>query len=313
MRVSLGDVSGTELGMLAIGGDVEALAALLERCRPSLYSTAMALLNNRSDALDAVQDTCVVAVLRLGALREPAAARAWLHTVVRNVCLMRLRQRREFATAEVEVPDMAAGPEQLLEAHALREWVWQALDRLSADERTAVMLRYFTRCASYDAIAELTAVPVGTVRSRLHRARARLADELFRTAADTAWSHAARNDAQRHTWEQFYRTLQERPEPRTYADLFAPDVEVRDASGHWHGIPDWSAEERAAITVGVRATVVDVLAGPDLTVLEVDFANPAEWPDHCPQQATFVHRLCDGRSVQLLIHYPAPTPGLGAH
>jgi RNA polymerase sigma factor (sigma-70 family) len=88
-------ISDAELGSLARAGDMQALAGLLERCRPSLYATAIGLLGNRADALDAVQDTFVVALVRLAELRHPGAARAWLHTVLRNVCLMRIRQRRD--------------------------------------------------------------------------------------------------------------------------------------------------------------------------------------------------------------------------
>jgi RNA polymerase sigma-70 factor (ECF subfamily) len=92
--------------------------------------------------------------------------------------------------------------------------------------------------------------------------------------------------------------------PRTYQELFAPDVDVRDPAGHWHGIEAWSAEEREAIVLGVRASVVDGLATSALTVVEIDFSNPATSPDHCPPHATFVHRLSKGRSRQLRIHYP---------
>jgi RNA polymerase sigma factor (sigma-70 family) len=301
-------ISDAELSSLARAGDMQALAALFERCRPSLYATAIGLLGNRADALDAVQDTFVIALMRLAELRHPGAARAWLHTVLRNVCLMRIRQRREIPAAAVELPDVLPGPEEALENHVMREWVWQALDSLSADERLAVMLRHFTRCTSYAAIARVTGTPVGTVRSRLNRARARLADALMATAAGTPMSHASAAAAQRQQWNQFYRVLHERPVPRTYEQLFAPDVVVRDPAGHWHGINAWSAEEREAITVGVRATIVDVLASSDITILEIDFSNPAEWPDHCPPQATFIHRLGDGRTRQLQIHYPAEHP-----
>jgi DNA-directed RNA polymerase specialized sigma24 family protein len=65
------------------------------------------LLANRADTLDAVQDTYVVALLRLGDLRDVAAVRGWLHRVVRNNCLMRLRQQREIVTTDIEVCDTA--------------------------------------------------------------------------------------------------------------------------------------------------------------------------------------------------------------
>jgi len=299
-------ISDAELGTLACAGDVQALAGLLERCRPSLYAAAVGLLGNRADAADAVQDTFVIALLRLGGLRQAGAARAWLHTVLRNVCLMRIRQRREFPVADAGLADGAVpGPEEALDQHVMREWVWQALGTLTPDEQLTVMLRHFTRCTSYAEIARVTAVPVGTVRSRLNRARARLAGTLLATADATPLSHARAEAATRQLWAGFYREVHDRPQPRTYRELFAPDVDVRDPGGQWHGIAAWSAEERAAISVGVRATIVDVLASRDITVIEIDFRNPADWPDHCPPHATFVHRLAGGRSRQLRIHYPA--------
>ena len=76
--------SDAELATLACAGEVEALAALLERYRPSLYAAAIRLLRNRDDALDAVQETCVVALVRLGALRDPEAVGGWLHAVLRR-------------------------------------------------------------------------------------------------------------------------------------------------------------------------------------------------------------------------------------
>ena len=82
----------------------------------------------------------------------------------------------------------------------MREWVWQTLGTLSADEQLAVMLRHFTRCTGYAEIARVTtAVPVGTVRSRLSRARARLAETLLATAAGVlaALGHAGAETAAR--------------------------------------------------------------------------------------------------------------------
>jgi RNA polymerase sigma-70 factor (ECF subfamily) len=302
--MSLEELPEAELGALARAGDVQALAVLLERCRPSLYGTAIALLRNRADALDAVQDTFVTSLVRVEDLRDGAAARAWLHAVVRNVCLMRIRQRREVPSDSVELPGTAPDPEEALQRHLMRDWVWHALETLPPDEQLTVMLRYFTRCESYDAIARATGVPVGTVRSRLNRARARLGDALVRTSSDAMSSRSAAEADRREHWEGFYHAVHELPAPSTYRDLFAEDVDVRDRSGRWLGVETWSAHEREAIALGVRATVVDVFAGNDVTVVEIDFANPPEWADHCPPQATFVHRLDHGRSRRLRIHYP---------
>jgi RNA polymerase sigma-70 factor (ECF subfamily) len=306
--VEPGAVTDVELGTRARSGDVQAVAGLLERHRPSLYAAAVRLLGNRADALDAVQDTSVVALVRLTDLRDPAAVKRWLHTVLRNVCLMRLRQRREVPSEYVELAATVPSPEEVLEQHVLRDWVWQAIDALSADERLTVMLRYFTRCTSYDAIARITSAPVGTVRSRLNRARARLADSLLATVAGTSMSRDRVEANRRVQWADFYRTLHERPVATTYRDLFAADVNVRDTVGHWFGVRDWSAHEREAIELGVRASLLGVLASDNTAVLEIDFTNPDKWPDHCPRHATFVHHLHDGRSTRLRIHYPDHHP-----
>ena len=67
---------------------------------------------------------------------------------------------------------------------------------------------------------------------------------------------------------------------------------------------DWSAHEREAIASGVRATITGLVAGRDITVLEIDFSNPATAAHHCPPRSTFVHRLAgDGLSRRVDIHY----------
>jgi RNA polymerase sigma-70 factor (ECF subfamily) len=302
--VGMSQARDAELATLARAGEVEALAVLLERYRPSLYAAAIRLLRNRDDALDAVQETCVVALARLGVLRDPEAVGGWLHTVLRNTCLMRLRSgHRERPLAQVVVPALAPGPEEVLDGHVLRDWVWAALGTLSPDDRLTVMLRHFSRCCGYQAIAAVTGVPVGTVRSRLNRARSRLGAVLLHTAEGAALSQAGLEAARRAQWEHFYAELHKTPVPRTYRDTYAADVEVRDTAGRWSGIDAWSAHERAAIVLGVRAQIVGVWASRDLTILEVDFTNPARAPDHCPPRSTFVHRLADGRSKRLGIHY----------
>jgi len=189
---------------------------------------------------------------------------------------MRMRRsRRDASIEELELPTVVPGPEEALDRHASRDWVWAALDTLTPDERLTVILRYFTRCHSYQAIAALTAVPVGTVRSRLNRARSRLADALLRTASGIGLDQARLEARRLAEWERFYADLHEAPVPRTYRDLFSTEVEVTDAIGLWRGVEEWSAHEREAIALGVRARIVGLLANRDFTVLEIDFTNPA--------------------------------------
>jgi RNA polymerase sigma-70 factor, ECF subfamily len=297
-------VTDVELVAGARAGEVEALAALLERYRPSLYAAAIGVLHSRDDAHDAVQETCVIAIVKLESLRDPAAVGGWLHRVLRNVCLQRLRHLGRETPTEAVTPAVAVPtPDDAIDQLVVRDWVWAAIDRLLPDDRATVMLRYFSRCQSYEAIASVTAVPVGTVRSRLHRARTQLGTALLDVAAGSALSHAGLERARRAEWEGFYARLHEAPVPGTYRDAYAPDVEVADGVGRWQGIEGWSAHDREAIEIGVRATIVGLVASRDLTVVDIDFTNPAWADDHCPPRSTFVHRLAAGRSERLDIRY----------
>jgi DNA-directed RNA polymerase specialized sigma24 family protein len=112
-RVETAVVSDAALASLAQGGDVEALAVLLERYRPSLYAAAVGLLGNRADALDAVQDTFVVALLRLADLRDANAARAWLHAVLRNLCRSASGNTARSRLRVSSYPPQCPGPRKL--------------------------------------------------------------------------------------------------------------------------------------------------------------------------------------------------------
>ena len=172
MSEPVGTLSDAALVRAAQAGDTAGLGALLERHRSRLHAIAVSVVGHGPAAEDAVQDTFLIALRRIGELRDPAAARAWLATILVNVCRGELR--RPAARVGVEPwdppgPDTAA---QAIDDGALRDWVWTALERLSEPLRLAVMLRYFTGASSYEAIAEVCGVPVGTVRSRLSAAKA---------------------------------------------------------------------------------------------------------------------------------------------
>src|SRR5215831_10304929 len=91
------------LAVAAMNGCTASLGLLFDRYRPQLYAAAVSLLGYTSDAEDAVHDTFLTAISRLGQLREPTAVGGWLHAILRNHCLMeRRRRRRQAGGAEVE-------------------------------------------------------------------------------------------------------------------------------------------------------------------------------------------------------------------
>jgi RNA polymerase sigma-70 factor (ECF subfamily) len=169
-------------------GDAAALGLLFARHRAGMHAVALALLGHSQDAEDAVQEAALIALRRIGDIRDPDAAGPWLRMVVRNACRAQLRKTSAIPVAEPALAvavDRSQGPPdpaEVLDRHALRDWAWSALEDLSPGLRLVTMLRYFTDVTSYEDIAALCATPVGTVRSRLSQARAKLAGALLSSA-----------------------------------------------------------------------------------------------------------------------------------
>ena len=177
--------SDAELVALAQAGDAAALGALLARHEAEMRAVALSVLGYGPDAEDAVQDAMVVALRRIGEVRDPAAVGAWLRAIVRNNSRMTVRGPRAVPVAEPEWfarPADTPTPEEALDRGAMRDWVWHAIGQLSEPDRLVTLLRYFSDASSYEQIAAVCGVPVGTVRSRLSHARRALAGGL-RTAA----------------------------------------------------------------------------------------------------------------------------------
>jgi RNA polymerase sigma-70 factor (ECF subfamily) len=252
-----------------------------------------------------VQDTFVVALRRIGELREPAAAGGWLVAIVVNRCRMQLRRpaRERLAEGVVEPRGALDAVARSVERSALRDWVWTALERLPESQRVAVVLRHFSSASSYEAIAEICDVPVGTVRSRLNTARARLADELLATAA------AIHTDRDR--FEERARAnglamteFQARGDPGALEDVFAPDVSFRMFDRVERRGRDLLATLMASdFQDGVVGRPLQVIPGERVAVVELLLDSPPEQPLHCPPAVTQLHFHDGGRTHRLVCHY----------
>jgi RNA polymerase sigma-70 factor (ECF subfamily) len=146
------------------------------------YNLARWLMRNEDEAADAVQDACLRALRFIGGFRG-GDGRVWLLAIVRNACYSRLKlgARREMETEfddEIHSPETeAANPEDLLERSRDSETLGRALEELPEEFREVVVMRELEGMA-YKEIAEVAGVPIGTVMSRLARARKRLQQTL---------------------------------------------------------------------------------------------------------------------------------------
>ncbi|TMC48864.1 MAG: sigma-70 family RNA polymerase sigma factor [Chloroflexi bacterium] len=180
----------------ARGGDREAFSDLVVRYQDELYTMALRLLGRPADAADVVQETFLRAYVRLPGLRS-GSVRAWLYRVAINAShdMRRRAGRRPEQPLEdaegkvVDLPDRAIGPEASAELREQLEAARRALLALPADYRTAVVLRDVNEL-SYEEMAEALRVPLGTVKSRLSRARTMLASVLREAAPATSMGEA---------------------------------------------------------------------------------------------------------------------------
>ncbi|WP_018532226.1 MULTISPECIES: sigma-70 family RNA polymerase sigma factor [unclassified Streptomyces] len=300
------------LTLAAQGGDVAALAQLLERHRPGMRAVAVSLLGPGPDADDVMQEAALVALRRIGDVRNPAAVGPWLRMVVRNAGRAVLRDARRIEpVADVPTPSLSITPEQVLDRHTMRDWIWEAVEALSPALQLPVVLRYFSlRLTSYQQIARACGIPVGTVRSRLSQARTRLARTLEATAEGAhsearAWTGAA--------WAEARATLvaAERGEFATVvADRYAWDVSLHAGGELLGGTGLLLAGMDSDLSAGVRQRPVHVIAGRSLMVWEMDLISPPDAPDHCPPGVAWIMTLRQGRVDRLtLCHTPRPRSG----
>jgi RNA polymerase sigma-70 factor (ECF subfamily) len=193
------------------------IAGLVRGHHEELYRYAYRLAGNQPDAEDLVQQTFLVAQQKLGQVRDASCTRSWLYTVLRNHFLKGLRKQQRMAAGSGEI-DFDSLPEEVPdELEVDSELLQGALDELPDEYRTVVVMFYFEDC-SYKDIASQLEIAIGTVMSRLWRAkrhlRARLAPPETPAANTTQRdsTEAKRTDA-KHAADETTSPREDTPTP----------------------------------------------------------------------------------------------------
>ncbi len=166
-----------------VAGDPDAFGELVRRHRDRLWAVAVRTTGDPEDASDALQDAFVSAYRNAASYRGEAAVTTWLHRVVVNACLDRMRRRRARPTVPLPEEDGETGhrgvadPRDDLDRLELRMEIDLALRNLPDDQRAAIVLVDVEGLSVAEA-AEVLGIPEGTVKSRCSRGRARLAIAL---------------------------------------------------------------------------------------------------------------------------------------
>lgn len=152
-----------------------------------LYGYAVVLSRNGAEAEDLVQETCLRALRGVDHLRSQGSAKSWLFTILRNIWLNQVRERRTAPelieldpsqNGDHDPPDTAQDPHNEYVSTLERKQVRAAIQQLPLEFREIIILREYEEL-SYQEIAALLECPPGTVMSRLARARSRLRELLF--------------------------------------------------------------------------------------------------------------------------------------
>ena len=168
----------------ALGGQSEAFGQLVLKYQDRLFNTVFHVVGHAEDARDIVQEAFVQAFLKLDTFRRHSAFYTWLYRIAFNAAMTSRRKRRPTLSVDrakengnVEPADDADDPAESLERKERCRQVRHAIGQMPEEYRAVLVLREIDGCC-YETIAEVLDLPVGTVRSRLHRGRMQLRDQL---------------------------------------------------------------------------------------------------------------------------------------
>jgi len=185
-KMDYGEISDEDLMLLVQEGKSQAFDVLVGRYKNKLYAYLYRLLGDAGEAEEFAQETFVKAYVHADKYRTIARFSTWLYTIATNLVRNRLRNvKRRPAMVSLwsgdhdaegdgrwlELRDDSQRPDENMERNNLRELIQQAIDRIPSKYRAAFVLREIDDL-SYEEIAAVTGLRLGTVRSRINRARA---------------------------------------------------------------------------------------------------------------------------------------------
>lgn len=172
--------SDTELIGLTRSGQQEAFGELIQRYHGRLFNSMTHFLRNESEAEDVVQDAFVLALTKLDSFKGNSQFYTWLYRIAHNAAISKLRKKRPTVSLDqtdsddnspkFNLPSEQEQPHERLQRIERAECLHRAMEKLSDEHRSILILREMEEM-DYESIAGVLQLAVGTVRSRLHRAR----------------------------------------------------------------------------------------------------------------------------------------------
>jgi RNA polymerase sigma-70 factor (ECF subfamily) len=181
-------------------------------------------------------------------------------------------------------------PDELIDRQMLQDWVWHAIEELSPSLRVVAMLRYFSEVSSYEQIAAVCGLPIGTVRSRLSQARVKLTEGLSATAEHVHENASAKHEICRQDAVDTLAAANR----GTFSELLArlsPHIEVIQPRGDRGGAKLLLTNLQAEHEKGSRRRPINVVVGGDVVIWETELIHSSDNPTDSPSAAAWVMSL----------------------
>lgn len=280
---------------------------LYQQYYPSLCAISLKICGNNSDAADAVQDAFVYAYLKLDQLKDPAAFGSWIKTIVQRNCYRLLHKKRKSGLVKnISSLSNTVWENEIdnkFEHLSAQSRLYSGLAKLSETLRSTLLLRYFSDFPSYEEIAAILSVPVGTVRSRLNEAKLKLTQQWQRnTDAD------AKVLKESNEWNEFYAS--------SFRGMHKHDDDKRQFIGHLQTdikIVFAGAKIETGYNVVERLVQDDREAGSwfqptnvyscgNISIVEAKHFNSPEHPHRCPETSVSVLYREKGKAARLHLY-----------
>ncbi|RJX39199.1 RNA polymerase sigma factor SigW [Paenibacillus pinisoli] len=183
------NVLENRLARLALKGDQQAFAELVDLYQDKLFHMAYRMLNNRQEAEDVVQDTFLRVYKNLERFDETLKFSTWIYRIATNLCIDRLRKRKPTYSLDAEsqeydgldgysmIPSDNRTPESELILSDTQRIIHQAMESLPPKYKSVMMLRYI-QDLSLQEVGDILDMPVTTIKTRVHRGREFLRKKL---------------------------------------------------------------------------------------------------------------------------------------
>jgi len=169
-------------------GDMDSFDILVGKYSDRAFAVAFGVMGNKHDASDMTQEAFIKVFKNIKKFNFQSAFNTWLHRIVKNVCIDELRKRKRGSVISLDaaissddgeyamqIADDSPGVQEILEREESRKFMWEALEELKENHRLVLVLADI-KGYDYSEVADMIGVPVGTVKSRISRARIKLAE-----------------------------------------------------------------------------------------------------------------------------------------